>query len=457
MDKIIELDITDLAFDGQAVAHLDGKVVFLNAGLPGETVRARITRSKRNFNEAIVLDILKKSDERIEPVCRHFSECGGCSWQDLRYEKQLEIKKNHVVSCIERIGGLDHVTTHDVIGSSEIFGYRNKMEFSFNVHSQLGFTLGLHKRKQYADIFDLTECHLPCEIFGKIVQWFREYIKRNKISVYDVQNHTGSVRFLVIRQAKNTSDLMINIVTNYGECAFAKDLVNEMTSQFPEITTIVHNQNGQKSNIAVGEMETVLFGDGYITEKLLGQSFRIRANSFFQTNSLQAERLYQTAFEMLEPDQKDIVLDLYCGTGTITICLAPMVARVTGVELVEDAITVAWENAGLNHCANVTFVQADVKDFLKNPDNDLNQFDIVISDPPRSGMHPKVLKRLIEIAPEKILYISCNPATFARDAKDIVASGYELPKVQPVDMFPHTRHIETVAMFNQNNRNSPGA
>lgn len=447
MNKTVELNISDLAFDGRAVAKLDGKVVFLNAGLPGETVRARVIRSRQNFNEAVVLDILSKSAERIEPVCGHFSECGGCNWLDLSYTKQLEIKKHHVTGCLERIGGLEKVIVKDVIGSKEIFGYRNKMEFSFNVHSQLGFTLGLHNRNSYADIFDLTECHLPPENYGRMVNWFRAYVKRNQISVYDVQNHSGYLRFLVIRQVKKTNDLMINIVTNYGELPDAKALVIEMSSEFPEITTMVHNQNGQKSNIAVGEKEKVLFGNGFITEKIMGQSFRIRANSFFQTNSLQAEKLYETAFDMLGVLQSDSVLDLYSGTGTISICIASKVKKVVGVEQVSDSIKAANENASLNNCTNVTFIESDVREYLTQSQGPAKAFDIVITDPPRSGMHPKVLKRLIEMSPERILYISCNPATFARDAKEFVAAGYELPQVQPVDMFPHTRHIELAAVF----------
>ncbi len=447
MDKIVELNVIDLAFDGKAVAKMDGKIVFLNAGLPGETVRARLVRSKRNFDEAVVLDILTKSEERIEPVCRHFAECGGCSWQDLRYEKQLDIKKTHVSSCIERIGGLENVQIVEVLASPEIFGYRNKMEFSFNVHSEHGFTLGLHKRKSYANIFDLTECHLPSPVFAKIVGWFRQFVKRNEIAVYDIENHTGFVRFLAVRQSKHTNDLMVNIVTNYGEVPNVPELINEMTVAFPEITTIVHNQNGQRSNIAVGEKETVLFGHGYITEKVMGQTFRIRANSFFQTNSIQAEKLYETAFDMLQPQKHNRVLDLYCGTGTISICIAPQVENVIGVEQVADSIKMANENAALNNCSNVSFVESDVKDYLTQSRENKVQFDIVITDPPRSGMHPKVLKRLMEMSPEKILYISCNPATFARDAKEFVESGYKLPQVRPVDMFPHTRHIELAAVF----------
>lgn len=451
MDKTVELNITDLAFDGRAVAKMDGKVVFLNAGLPGEIVRARMVRSKKNFNEAVVVDILTKSEERIEPVCSHFAYCGGCSWQDLKYSKQLEIKQNHVTNCIERIGGLENVEVADVMPAPNIFGYRNKMEFSFNVHPELGFTLGLHKRKSYADIFDLTECHLPADIFAKIVGWFREYVKVNQIPVYDVDKHGGFMRFLVIRKTQNTDDLMVNIVTNYGVLPNSEKLVGKMTKAFPEITTMVHNQNGQKSNIAVGESETLLFGSGFITEKIMQKSFHIRANSFFQTNSLQAEKLYATAFEMLRPEKSDRVLDLYCGTGTISICAAGMVSEVIGVEQVADSIAMANENAVLNNSSNVSFKASDVKDYLVKGNE--KKFDIVITDPPRSGMHPKVLKRLIEMRPKKILYISCNPSTFARDAKEMADAGFTLPKVKPVDMFPHTRHIELAAVFLKNDTN----
>jgi 23S rRNA (uracil1939-C5)-methyltransferase len=318
------------------------------------------------------------------------------------------------------------------------------MEFSFNNHIEKGFTLGLHRRRQYADIFDLEQCHLPSVRYSQIVAWLRQYVKENEIPVYDVRDHTGFMRFLVIRDAKKTDDLMMNIVTNYGELPSSEELVDEMTAVFPEITTIVHNENGQKSNIAVGEKETVLYGNGYITEKIMGHAFKISSNSFFQTNTLQAEKLYETAFQMLEPSGSEKVLDLYSGTGAISICLAPKVAEVTGVESVADAVSSAKENAGINSSDNCNFVLSDVKDFLRT---DKTVYDVVISDPPRAGMHPKALKRMIGLLPEKILYISCNPSTFARDAKEIVSAGYELPEVQPVDMFPHTRHIELVAVF----------
>jgi 23S rRNA (uracil1939-C5)-methyltransferase len=445
-DKIVKLDITDLAFDGKAVAHMDGKVVFLKGGLPGETVMARITRSKPRYDQAIVTEILTKSPERIAAPCSHVDHCGGCTWQDLQYESQLTYKKKQVNDCLERLGKLPDVVVHDVIGSVELFSYRNKMEFSFNVTDD-GFTLGLHERGHFDRIFDLDRCHLQSEDADRIVHWVRDFVAEENIPVYDVTNHSGYMRFLMIRQPKHTSQLMVNIVTNYGDFPVREKLIKGLTRAVPAVTTIVHNQNGQKSNIASGEIEKVLLGPGYIEERLFDKTFRIRANSFFQTNSIQTETLYRTAFNLLRPIKTDHVMDLYCGTGSIGILISPYVTEVMGVELVGDAVEAARENARTNHVDNISFFEGDVKEFLKTEPEERERFNIIIVDPPRAGLHPKALKRLLAMRPERILYISCNPATFARDAQQMVQAGYELPLVQPVDMFPHTLHIELTAVF----------
>ncbi len=445
-DKIVKLDITDLAFDGKAVAHMDGKVVFLKGGLPGETVLARITRSKPRYDQAIVTEILTKCPERITAPCSHVDHCGGCTWQDLQYDSQLMYKKKQVNDCLERLGKLENVEVRDVIGSVELFSYRNKMEFSFNVTDD-GFTLGLHERGHFDRIFDLESCHLQSDDADRIVHWMRDFVAKENIPVYDVLNHTGYMRFLMIRQSKHISQLMVNVVTNYGDFPAREKLIKGLTEAVPSISTIVHNQNGQKSNIATGEIEKVLFGSGYIEERLFDSTFRIRANSFFQTNSIQTETLYRTAFDLLHPQKTDRVMDLYCGTGSIGILISPYVTEVVGVELVSDAVEAARENARVNHVQNISFFEGYVKEFLKTEPEERKRFNIVIVDPPRAGLHPKALKRLLALRPEKILYISCNPATFARDAQQIVQAGFELPLVQPVDMFPHTLHIELTAVF----------
>jgi 23S rRNA (uracil1939-C5)-methyltransferase len=447
-EQLIRLDIKDLAFDGKSVAYNDGKVVFLQGGLPGETVLAEITQKRPRYDHGIVREVLMRAPERVEARCSHFEICGGCTWQDLDYEKQRFFKRKQVQDCLQRIGGLEAVTVDEVIGAPELFYYRNKMEYSFHIKPEGEFTLGLHHRGRFDLIFDLDRCHLQSEVSNRVVHELREYVKRNQIPVYDVMFHRGYMRFVIIREGKMTGQTMVNVVTNFGVFPDAERFAADLTEAVPEITTIVHNQNGGKSNIATGEAEEqVLYGPGYIEEKVLGTRFRIKANSFFQTNSRQVERLYSVAFDKLQARGDERVLDLYCGAGAIGLILAPKVRQVTGVELVPAAVAAARENAEINGIANCEFIEANVLDYLRSPEFSEKQFDVFVVDPPRAGMHPKALKLIIERRPARILYISCNPATFARDTKDLIAAGYHLPVVSPVDMFPHTMHIEVVGMF----------
>ena len=448
-NKIIQVTIEDLAFDGKAVAHLDGKVVFLNGGLPGEEVEALVIKSKPRYNQAIVKRIITRAPERIDAICEHFDVCGGCTWQDLDYQRQLHFKQKQVRDCLERLGHLEDTEVLPIIGSDNQFFYRNKMEFSFGQPDDGDFTLGLHHRGCYDAIFDINQCHLQSEISNRLVSWFREWVRQQQIPVYHVHRHEGMMRFFMIRTTSFTDQVMVNIITNYGEIPEVEAMVSHMTTAIPEITTIVHNQNGQKSNIATGEIESVLYGPGYIEEELMESRFRIRSNSFFQTNSRQAEVLYRQGFEMLKATPTDRVLDLYCGTGTIGLLLAPKVAEVIGVELVADAVADARFNAGRNGVSNISFFEGNVKDLLRS--GSLGEgFDTIIVDPPRAGINPKAIKQLIALGAPKVLYISCNPATFARDADKLCESGYHLPSVQPVDMFPHTMHIELVGLFTRN-------
>jgi 23S rRNA (uracil1939-C5)-methyltransferase len=431
------------------VARLDGKVVFCNGGLPGELVLAEITRSKARYSQASMLEILRKGSQRIPAVCDHDAECGGCTWQDLAYEQQLAYKKNQVVQTLARIGGLEDVTVCEVLGAPAQFGYRNKMEFSFHVTGDNSFTLGLHRRGRWDDIFDLTRCHLCSPIFSEAAAWLRTFVREKQIPVYDVERHTGFMRFLMIREGHNTGQVMVNIVTNYGDLPHQQELVGGLRAAFPTIATIVHNQNGQKSNISAGEIETVLHGPGFIEELVGGKIFRIRANSFFQTNTRQTEQLYQTGFDQLSLTGEERLLDLYCGTGTIGILAASRVREVVGVELVADAIIAARENADSNKIENISFFEGNVKDVLQRYEAEPRPFEVIIVDPPRAGLHPKALKRLIAMDAPQVLYISCNPATFARDAGELTAAGYQVSPVQPVDMFPHTMHIELVGRFSR--------
>ena len=447
--QLHQLIIEDLAFDGKAVAHLDGKVVFLDAGLPGETVLAEITLSRPRFSQGFVREIISRSPRRINAACTHFGVCGGCSWQDLDYAEQLAFKKRHVVECIARIGGIKDAVVYDVIPSEDIFAYRTKMEFSFHALENDRFHLGLHRRGRFDDIFDLEACLLQDEIANRIVSCVREFVVREGLPIYNVTQHTGYMRFLVIRRGVRTGQVMVFVVTNRGDFPASDRLVEKLRAEFPQVATIIHGQTGSKSNIAVAEVETVLYGPGYIEETLLGMTFRIRASSFFQTNTVQAERLYEAGFELLQPQPTDHLLDLYCGTGAIGLLLAPKVEAVVGVELVADAVVAAGQNAILNNVLNISFLQANVTDYLRSGAPEVTNCSAVILDPPRAGLHPKVLKRIIAVPPRKLLHFSCNPATFARDAQALIGAGYSMSEVRPVDMFPHTRHIELVALFSR--------
>jgi 23S rRNA (uracil1939-C5)-methyltransferase len=448
MREPVRLQIDDLALDGKAVAHLEGKVVFLDAGLPGETVLAEITRSKPKYDQGRVLEIVERSPARITPPCDHFDSCGGCTWQDLDYAEQLRFKKQQVMECLARIGGLQDPLVQDVLPAPDIFGYRNKMEFSFHlVPEENSFRLGLHRRGRFDDIFDVHTCHLQSETANRVVRAVREFVAREQVPVYDIKQHRGYLRFLVIRQTFFTKQLMINLVTNLGDFPQAQEFVAVLLNAVPEITTIVHGQNDKKANVAIAEVENILHGPGFMEEEIMGRRFRIRANSFFQTNSAQAERLYRTAFDLLPPDPNRRLLDLYCGTGTIGLLLASQAAEVVGVELVADAVAMACENARINGIGNISFYEGHVRDFLAGLDAGTAPFDTVVIDPPRAGLHPKALKRLLALGAGEILYISCNPATFARDARELSGAGYRMSPVHPVDMFPHTRHIELVALF----------
>jgi len=446
--KTYDVEITDLAYDGKSVGAIDGKITFLDRGLPGETVSARLIKKKARHNVGRVQEILTKSPDRISAPCGHFEECGGCTWQDLDYNKQLFYKRKQVVDCLEHLGKFEAVDVAEAVPTREQFHYRNKMEFSLNRRDG-DFTIGLHKRGHFDEIFDLDTCLLQSPVANDIVHWFRDFLKHHDIPVYNVVDHDGFVRFLMIRTARATGQIMLNIVTTEGDFPHVEKLVAEATARFPDITTMVQNINTKKSNIARGEREVVLHGDGFIVEKLFDYDFVINANSFFQTNTQQTETLYQTVFDVLAPKPEDRLLDLYCGTGSIGICASGRVADVIGIELEPTAIQAAEENARVNDIQNIRFHAGSVQDFLREFRDILDDRTAAVVDPPRAGLHPKALKGLCKLAFPRLVFVSCNPATFARDARGLVEAGYRMGKVIPVDMFPHTMHIELVAGFDR--------
>lgn len=468
---LIQVKVDKYAFEGKGIGRLDIEtspdndkpdsfIVFVNGAYPGDTVSAKIKKLKKSYAEANAEEVLIPSEQRVKPRCKFFGSCGGCKQQDLDYAQQITYKQEQVEDIFKHEGGFSNFEIENILPSENIFYYRNKMEFSFSsmqwlkevedpAVSKNGFFLGLHVPNNFEKILDVDECFLQSELSSHILNFSREFFKRRLSSVYNTKTHSGYLRNLVIRQAQHTNELMINLVTFEENEPVMKEYTSAATSQFPEITTIVNNISKKKAAIAVGDYEIVYHGSGYIYDKIGNYKFRISANSFFQTNTIQAEKLYNTALEFTELKGDEIIYDLYSGAGTIAIYVSGNAKEVYGFESVESSIYDAKENLEINKVENVTFVQADLyKSFLAFT-NVLPKPDVVILDPPRSGMHNITVKDVMELSPEKIVYVSCNPTTQVRDIKKFVAGGYKLIKIRPVDMFPHTYHIENVALLSK--------
>ncbi len=457
---IVELTIESTGSEGKSIARVDGLVIFVEGAVAGDVVKAKIGKSKKNFAEAKVVEVIKPSPQRIEPRCQYFGTCGGCKWQHVEYNAQLAFKHQHVVDALERIGGFKGLNILPIVGSEDIFFYRNKLEFSFSVKPWLAeqdlaslsdlpsLSLGFHVPQRWDKVLDINECFLQSELSTGILNAVRKFALENNIPAYEQETESGYFRNLVIREGKNTGDVMVNIVSFEDSPEVMGKLSDELQKQFPEITTIINNVTKRKSQVAVGEYEKIYYGDGIIHDKLGKYIFQISANSFFQTNTKQAEKLYSIAKEFAELKPTDVVYDLYCGTGSIGIYISDSVKQVIGIELMESSIQNAKKNAELNAIENCEFIAGDLKDRLTKDVAWKEQFaqpNVIIVDPPRSGMHPKAVEELGKMKVPTIVYVSCNPATLARDLQLLSPFGYVIEKVQPVDMFPHTYHIECVA------------
>jgi 23S rRNA (uracil1939-C5)-methyltransferase len=462
----VDLEISASAFEGKSIARFQGLVVFVEGGVPGDLVTAKILKTKKKLVEAKIIRLLRPSALRVEPRCVHFGTCGGCKWQHVDYRGQLQFKQQHVLDSFERIGGFSNPPIQPILAAEDIFFYRNKMEFSFSDQEWLelppvagskqeemnaGIYLGLHVPQRYDKILDLKECHLQSPVSNEILNFTRSFARETQTPVYSTETDSGYLRFLVVRQSKRNAEIMVNLVTRTDDPSFMKTYAEKLKNAVPPITTIVNTINSKRAQIAFGEQERIYAGEGIIRERLGDRTFIISAGSFFQTNTPQAERLFETAksFGALKPS--DTVYDLYSGTGSIALFISSYVKQVVGVESVESAVKDAERNAAANGVTNCEFVLGDLKDRLTRDMDWMNRHpapDVVILDPPRSGVHTKVIERIIEIAPSRIVYVSCNPATQARDIKLLCAEKYRIANLQPVDMFPHTYHIENVALLN---------
>ncbi len=456
----LELDIQSLAYGGMGVAKIDNFVIFVKNAIPGQKVFAYVYKKRKGYAEASVKEVLKESEYAEKVHCNHYYICSKL--QSLSYDQQIIEKANQVEDTFRRLGGFLKFSLDNKVIAKQIFNYRNKMEFTFSPHRWVldsepegvdrSFALGLHMTGRDDKILDIHSCHIQPKIGDRILSIARDVCLKNpQLRPYDPKTHIGFLRFLMIRYGFNTPDLMVNIVTSYNDMNKLSPLTDRLLEEVPEITSMVNNVNTRKADVAFGEYETLLYGNPYIHEKLGDLTYEISANSFFQTNTLQGEVLYKEVEKLIDFKGDEIVYDLYCGTGTIGLFLAQKAKEVYGFEVIRSALEDAEKNADFNNIENVQFLKANLDTYFKSGQlpKKIPRPDVVIVDPPRAGMHPDMTQYLPKLKAEKIVYVSCNPTTQARDAKILHEKGYNINKAVMVDMFPHTPHIENIVLFSK--------
>ncbi|MEA3425712.1 MAG: 23S rRNA (uracil(1939)-C(5))-methyltransferase RlmD [Bacteroidota bacterium] len=456
--------VQDYAAEGKSLARVDGKVVFIEGAVPGDVVDVQLSKNKTDWAEGHTIKIHTLSPDRVAPFCQHFGVCGGCQWQMLPYEKQLFYKQKQVSDNLGRIAKVALPPMAPIIGADVTSRYRNKLEYTFatgkyipteefrrmkaegidpNNHSGAA---GFHARGFFDKVVEIDTCHLQEEPTNQIRKAVAQFAIDNGLAFYNNRSHTGWLRNMFVRNT-TTGELMINVVLGYEEESLRKQLLDQLLQQFPQITTLLYTINTKKNDSLFDLEPQTYFGKGYIIEKLEDYSFMISPKSFFQTNTRQAEKLYQVTRDYAELDGSQVVYDLYCGTGSIGIFVSKLAKKVIGVEVIEDAIADAKENAALNHITHADFFAGDVINICDDAFFATHgRPDVVITDPPRAGMHEKLVKKLLDIAAPTVVYVSCNPATQARDLA-LLDEKYAVEKIQPVDMFPHTLHIENVVQL----------
>ena len=443
-DQELELSIDSLAYGGNGVARLNGFVVFVRRGLPGDTVRARVTKVKRSHAEATALEVVEAGAPRVDAPCEHYPECGGCRFQDLAYEAQLDAKARQVGDALERIGKLSGFEVEPAVAAQSLFHYRNKLEYSFTSLDG-GVGLGFHRAGRWDEVLNVQKCWLTTDLGNAIRNRVREWANERALDAFDQESQQGYLRHLVVREGRNTGQALVVLVTAPG--ALDEEAFVGALRSFPEVKSVhwaINDSPAEVTNLPT----KLLWGDEAIEEQILGLRFRLRPNAFMQTNSEMCEVLYRLAGENAGLTGEETVYDLYCGTGTIGLSLARDALTVWGIDSSQESIACAVENAELNGLANAAFFAGDVGTDLEELQNRAGPPDVVVVDPPRAGLAGKSLKRVASLQAPRLVYVSCNPTTLAGNAKELTGEhGYTLQRIRVVDMFPHTPHVETVALF----------
>ena len=438
------VDIVDIGQGGVGIGKHDGFTVFVEGGLVEDKVKVKINKSKKNYAVGDIVEIIEKSPFRVDRKCSDsLKDCGGCQVQELEYQKQLDIKTNEVKQVITRIGKLDNVEIHNTIGMENPFRYRNKAQFPIQ-KSGNNPVIGFYKKKSH-DIIPMDKCIIQHDINDKIVKIIKTYINAYNVSVYDEKTHTGVLRHLVTKIGFTTNEVMVVLVANGKKLPYLKELASVLEENIPGFKTLVVNVNREKTNVILGKENRVIYGNGKINDYIGNLVFEISPLSFFQVNPVQTEVLYNKALEYADLKENDTVFDIYCGIGTISLFLAQKAKKVYGIEIVEDAIKDAKINAHINKLDNVEFYVGKAEEVVPKMYSEGKTANVVVVDPPRKGCDEKVLDTIISMQPDRVVYVSCNPSTLARDLNYLDERGYRCTKIQPVDMFPHTMHVECVA------------
>lgn len=455
-NKIIKnVRVETVAAEGKCIAHVNGRAVFIEGVAPGDEIDLKITRKKKNFLEGKPLVFHQFSDQRVAPFCDHFSLCGGCKWQHIDYKYQLDAKRQQIIDHFERIGKFEFPEVNPIIASSETRFYRNKLEYTFSNRRWLTAKeiksseeidrngIGFHLPKHFDKIVDIEQCHLQVEPTNEIRNELRAFAKKSGLTFFDIKENVGLLRNLIIRTT-STDQLMVIVQFGEDDEQGIELIMSHLVKKFPQIDALYYVIN-LKKNETFHDLETILFyGKDFIEEKINNLSFRLGPKSFFQTNTHQTEKLYEKALEMAQLSGNEIVYDLYCGTGTITNFIAQKAQKAIGIESIKEAIDDAKVNAELNHIINSEFIVGDIRDVIdENFQSTYEKPDVIFTDPPRAGMHQDVIKTILSLKPGKLVYISCNPATQARDLA-LLVNEYEILEIQPFDMFPHTHHLENI-------------
>ena len=445
-DKMYVVEIVDIGQGGVGIGKFEGFTVFVDGGLIKDKIKVKIIKSKKNYAVGEIVEILEPSPYRVERKCsKELKACGGCQIQELDYKEQLKLKTNEVKQVISRIGKLDDVVIHDALGMEEPFRYRNKAQFPIQKVDGVP-VIGFYKKKSH-DIIPTDQCIIQHDVNDKIIKIIKTYIRAYNVSIYDEKTHTGVLRHLVTKVGFTTKEVMVVLVANGRKLPYLNELASVLKENILGFKTLVVNINREKTNVILGNENRIIYGDGKINDNIGDLVFEISPLSFFQVNPIQTEVLYNKALEYANLGENDTVFDIYCGIGTISLFLAQKAKKVYGIEIVEEAIKDAKRNAEINKLDNVEFYVGKAEEVVPKMYKQGKRANVVVVDPPRKGCDEKVLDTIISMQPDRVVYVSCNPSTLARDLNYLDERGYKCLEVQPVDMFPHSVHIENVALI----------